>query len=100
MGDMHKTFSEYVRTLVIEAQNGYCFIPGCHELINDMHHCVPNTEYNQKRFPLFLQSPFNCRGLCREHHDRYTEYECLEITFRQAEIYEEWLTKLQAKTLR
>jgi len=86
-----ETFNEYTRKLIFEAQNGYCVIEGCLNKIDDFHHKLPNTKANRKLFLLFLQSPFNCVGVCRDHHTRRREFQCLNVTRREAIVYEAYL---------
>lgn len=87
-------FSIGVIQAVQYSQNGYCACKDCVEKIVDFHHVVPNTKSNQKKFPLFLQSPFNCRGLCRGCHDSERMYE-FKITDKQVQMYEYYLQKLK-----
>ena len=60
----------------------------------DHHHKLPNTKYNQKRFPLFLQSPLNDGFCCREDHEECAEHPELNITEQEAEVFEEFLETL------
>ena len=90
---MAKTFSRQAREAVHEAQNGYCAVNDCHEKICDFHHVVPNSKENQRRYPLFLQSPFNCVGICRADHDSGKIYK-FKISLKLADLYESWLEKL------
>ncbi len=85
---MFKGFSEELKQEVSTAQNGKCYL--CTKPIVDYHHCLPNTEVNRKLFPAFLNSPFNCRGLCRHcHEQRKAE---LKISENEAAMYELYLT--------
>ena len=86
------TFSQETKKSIFEAQHEYC--KHCLKKIVDFHHRLPNNKPNQKLFPLFLQSPFNCLGICRDAHDG-PEKEVFKITLSEATIYENWLTKLK-----
>jgi len=88
---MVKGFPEEVRREVGEAQHWVC--KRCNKRLADFHHKLPNTSPNRKRFPLFLNSPFNCVGLCDECHEQYPHlYRISEI---MAEVYEDWLNTLK-----
>jgi len=86
-----ETFSNEVREAEWTAHNGYCRVEGCTEKIHSFHHRLPNTKANRKEFPLFLHSPFNCAGLCFNHHEGHRSVPNLDITEREAEIYERYL---------
>ena len=67
-GEERKTFSKTTRELVRDAQHGRC--DHCSSnAITDYHHRVPNTKTNNRLYPYFLHSIFNCVGLCRNCHD-------------------------------
>ena len=66
-----KTFSADVRALMLNATNGYCSAPGCASSGLEFHHRVPNTVTNNKLYPLFLHSVFNCAFVCRECHSNH-----------------------------
>ncbi len=86
---MKQNFSKEVREAVIEVTSGICAYPYCPNKIEDFHHKIHNTKANRLTYPLFIQSIFNCIGLCREHHtDSSHEF---NITLRLAEKYEEYL---------
>ena len=82
-----KTFSKEVREAMLNAYSGYC--ANCHRQATGFHHRIANTKYNQKRFPLLLQSVYNAVPLCeichREYHHKY------DIPERVAEVYERYL---------
>ena len=56
----------------------------------DIHHRLHNTKPNRKLFPLFIQSPMNGVGTCRDDHDSGA-IEVFKITEKEARMYEEWL---------
>lgn len=95
---MKNNFSEYVKQTVLDAWNGFCSIEGCYEKADDFHHVWPNTEINQELYPLFLQSPFNCRPLCRKHHDNYSSYKELKINKNLVRVYEQYLKDLKEES--
>jgi len=84
---MRKTFSRDVRESVRQAQHCYC--KRCLNPIHDFHHVYPNTKTGNKLYPLFLHSPFNCVGLCRQCHDNH-KHEYI-INDDHAMMYEAWL---------
>ena len=90
------TFSREVREAIYDAQNGVCFCDKCYNTIQEFHHIVPNTVVNHKLFPLFLQSPFNCVGICQGCHSSHKRYET-RVTLKIAEVYESYLRKLIEK---
>jgi len=71
-------FPRDVKEMVCQAQHGICKC--CNKPLVEFHHIIPNTKTNRKLFPHFIDSPFNCAGLCRKDH------ECANSLFR------EWLT--------
>ena len=85
-----KPFSGKVRCAVFDAQEGMCAVDGCYERIRDFHHCKPNTKTNNKLYPLFIPSIFNCKGLCTKHHTNYAQW---NITDALCHAYEEWLKR-------
>lgn len=45
---------------IFQAYNGYCQCSkNCLEKATDIHHIKANTKVNKKKFPLFINSPFN-----------------------------------------
>ena len=86
-------FTRWVRESVYEAQNGYCRCKDCLNKIDEFHHRMPNTVMNQKLYPFFLQSPFNCVGLCRACHGSAAMHQ-FKITIKEAQFYELYLQAL------
>lgn len=84
-------FPNEIRMTVGEAQNWTC-ANGLNPIAS-YHHRLPNTVENKRRFPLLLNSPFNCVGLCQKCHDNYPHL--FRITIQRAEVYETWLEKLK-----
>ena len=91
---MKPNFTEGTMQAIYTSQNGYCAVDGCHERIVDFHHRLENTKPHQKLFPLFLQSPFNGVGICRDHHVG-PEKEQFKIKEKHGRIYEEYLQKIK-----
>ena len=87
------TFSEKVKQAIKSAQNEFCKVPKCHESIDDYHHCLENNKPNNKLFPLFLHSIFNCVGICRGHHQG-PEKEQFKISVKFGYIYEKYLREM------
>lgn len=88
-------FSEEVKQQVYEMQNGYCFTIGCINKIHSVHHKLQDTKYNEKKFPLFLNSVFNAIGLCYDCHKQ--KQHLYRVTEKIAEVYEEFLRKLKGE---
>ena len=84
-----KGFSEEVRKEICEAQRWVCFL--CLNRIDDFHHKLSNTNANRKLFPRFLNSPFNCVGLCRGCHQDADIHQLMRIGIPLAAVYEHWL---------
>jgi len=89
-----QTFSPDTKRLICDCQNGYCY--DCLDPIHSIHHELPNNKHNRLKFPLFIHSPMNGKGLCFEHHKNDGRH---KITEREAKIYEEYLEKLQGGRL-
>jgi hypothetical protein len=92
---MEGEFSELVRLNEHDLHYGRCRIKGCQRFIHSFHHRLKNTETNRKLFPLFIDSPMNCAGLCEQHHVRHASVESLDITEEEAKNYEEFLESLK-----
>ena len=88
---MVKGFPNEIRRNVGEAQNWTC--ARCLNPIASYHHKLSNAKENRRRFPLFLNSPFNCVGLCNKCHEQFPHL--FRITEQLAEVYEEWLKNLK-----
>ena len=84
-----KGFSRGVKKEVGTAQRGFCML--CLNKIDDYHHKLSNTVVAHKLFPLFVNSPFNCVGLCRECHQQHPSQ--LRISIPTAAMYEHWLAE-------
>ena len=85
-----KPFPEHVIRAVYNAQGGLCAVEGCRNKIVDYHHRKHNTKTNNKLYPLFIPSIFNCKGLCTKHHTNYAQW---NITDALCRAYEEWLER-------
>jgi hypothetical protein len=86
-------FSLIVREREYDAHNGYCRIKGCVKKIHSFHHRLPNTKSNRKLYPKFIDSQFNCAGLC-DHHHTFHASEAGDITVKEAVIYEQYLEEI------
>ena len=87
----HEGFSRETKESVDRAQHGYCRL--CDRRIADFHHRVHNTATNRKLFPVFIQSIFNCVGLCRQCHTHKTHL--VSILLDEAVEYEQALRELK-----
>lgn len=85
---MNKTFNENTRRLALRSTSGYCSYDGCNNRATEFHHKMPNTKTNQKIYPLFLQSIFNCFPICNDCHMSKPK---IKISYALANSYEEWL---------
>lgn len=88
------TFPPEIRELIYKACNGYCQIPGCTNFGTEFHHIKPNSKINNKKYPLFTQSPFNAFLICQAHHMNYSCFKWLNISDKLAEVYEQYLQSL------
>ncbi len=95
--DKKPNFSEYTTKLALLMNHGFCTINHCLDAAVDFHHKLPNTKLNNKKYPLFVQSIFNCALLCRRHHNNYSSINELKISEPQAEGYEKWLQNFKEK---
>ena len=93
---MKETFPEDVKMAIFKSQHGMCANEGCFNPIVDFHHCKHNTIPNNKRYPLFLHSIFNCKGLCFKAHEHYAKW---NISDDLAEAYENWLRRFLTEML-
>jgi len=82
------------RELAMRMYGGRCAYPGCCEIATECHHAGKhNTKANRKRWPLFLESPFNKKPLCKLDHIKHPSFG--EISDMQADTYEEYLRDLK-----
>jgi hypothetical protein len=84
-------FSAQTRELARRMYGATCCVHGCMEPATELHHALPNTVVNNKKYPLFTQSLLNCRPVCRTCHEAYTKHPELRVTEHQARIWEIWL---------
>ena len=86
-------FTNEIREEVYNFQNGIC--KNCLSAIVEFHHMLHNTKVNHSLFPLFVNSIFNCCGLCRNCHEKFPHL--YKITTQQAAAYE-WYLKVLKET--
>ena len=84
-------FSDTVKELIYEAQNGYCH--RCTEQIHSVHHKLHDIKHNREKFPNFIDSPFNAVGLCFKCHKDFSHL--YRISENMAEVFENWLVDLK-----
>jgi len=89
-----KKIPDHVRRMVWEAYNGYCACEDCLHRAEEVHHVKSNSKANNKKWPLFMQSPFNLRPICHPCHDSKKIYQ-FKITDKQAQMYEDYLQELK-----
>ena len=88
-----KTFSPEVREMMYKAANGFCQCDRhCVKKVTEFDHILPNTKSNRKKYPLFLQSPFNCRPI---NQDCHMQKGSADISFEKAAVYEHYLQSLK-----
>lgn len=85
-------FPKEVIEEVMAMQNGKC--KECINPIMDFHHRLSNSKANNQAYPLFIQSIFNCVGLCRSCHDSPAIYS-YKISHNEACAYELALKKIK-----
>ena len=85
------TFPDEVKRDMEAVFHGYCHGHNCYEKIHSFHHKLKNTPYNRKRYPLFMQSPFNCFPSCEKGHIHYADK---KITPELAMVYENYLRRI------
>ena len=92
-----KTFSPKTRELALRMANGYCQCEKiCTEKAEEFHHKLPNTKTNQKLYPLFLHSIFNC---CAINHGCHMNKPKPKVTIQEAAAYEEFLQGIKSGVL-
>lgn len=88
-----KTFSSRTRELALNTSNGYCKCnPTCTEKATQFHHMLSNTKVNQKLYPVFLQSIFNC---CPINHNCHMTKPLPKISNQAAAAFETFLVELR-----
>ncbi len=86
------TFSNDVRRMALSLSNGFCQCSeGCIKRVTEFHHRLSNTKVNQKLYPIFLHSLFNC---CPINRDCHMTKPLPRISVHEAAIYEEFLREL------
>jgi 5-methylcytosine-specific restriction endonuclease McrA len=80
---------------MLEAYNYVCANKGCFNRVEHFHHIIPNTEVNNKLYPLYLQSPFNCYPICSTCH--LNKPLPIKPPERLIILFEEWLSEVKSK---
>jgi hypothetical protein len=91
---MKGSFSDKTKEIMLEAYNWVCATKGCFERVEHFHHILPNTDVNNKLYPLYTQSPFNCFPICSICHMNKPLPE--KPPERLIILFEEYLTSLSA----
>jgi hypothetical protein len=80
----------FYKQRIFEAYGYRCAVTS--EKADDLHHVKPNTKINRKRWPLFINSPFNLIPIDHDYHmncplpEKPSDLVC--------DLYEEWLREL------
>jgi len=86
-------FPRGIKEAVLEAIGGKYRNKDCLEKAVEFHHVISNSKVNQKKFPLYLQSPFNCYSICYDcHHNKPLPKKPTELMIQ---VYEDYLISLQ-----
>lgn len=93
--DKKPNFSQETIELARLMNHGFCMNQNCLNASIDYHHRMSNTKLNNKNYPLFLQSIFNCFPICRKCHNDYGLFTNIKITEQQARAYENWLKQFK-----
>ena len=89
-----KTFDKQLKEDMFEAVGYRCCVRPTLEA-TQAHHIVPNTKINQRRWPLYLQSPMNLMPI---NHDIHMSAPLpTPPSDRVLDIYERWLSKLKGE---
>jgi len=87
-----KTFDKQLREDMFEAVGYRCSISPTLQA-DQCHHIKPNTKINNKRWPLYLQSPMNLMPINHDIH--MSEPLPTPPSDRVLDIYEKWLQELK-----
>jgi hypothetical protein len=94
-GNLMNTFSPRVREIMFQASSGFCQCStACTKKITEFHHPLANTSINRQRYPLFIQSAFNCTPI---NNDCHMVKPKVKISERMAIAYEIYLQELIQK---
>lgn len=78
-----------------------CYGGMCAECLSrnsvEIHHKLANTKVNRRKYPLFLNSPFNlvclCGNMANGCHEKFKHK--YKVVDREADLYECYLEELQ-----
>jgi len=85
-------FPDKTKEAMLEVCGWMCAIEGCFNEVEQFHHIVPNTDINNKLWPLFIQSPFNCFPICSTCHMNKPLPK--KPSERLIQVYEDYLSSL------
>jgi len=86
------TFDSQLREKMFEAYGYRCGVDST-KPCTQAHHIKPNTKVNNKKFPLFTQSPFNLMPINHEVH--LNEPLPKPLSDLVCQVYEDWLQELK-----
>ena len=90
-----KTFDTEMRHKMFGAYGFICGVSN--KQATQAHHIKPNTNINRKRWPLFIQSPFNLMPI---NHDSHLSHPLPKPpSDLVCDVYEEYLQKLFDKQM-
>ena len=87
-----KKVSQETYEAVMDLYGWRCRI--CSAPADEIHHRLAKHKWRIKKFPLFIHSPMNLMTVCKACHNSGRIYD-YEITDREAEVYEEYLTRIK-----
>jgi len=83
-----------IREMANSLYNGFCATEECVSKDIQLHHRMPNTIANVKKYSLFINSIFNLIPLCYNCHLNKSLRQW-RVTDKQARLYEEYLTSVK-----
>jgi len=74
---------------LFDAYSWLCAIEGCCNEACDMHHIIEQTKVNRKKYPHYIDSPFNLFPICHPCH--MTKPLPKKPSKRLVQLYEDYL---------
>ena len=73
---------------IMDCYGWRCYL--CNAPAEEMHHRLAKHKWRKDKYPLFINSVFNLKPLCKKCHNSGKIYD-IKITDREAELYEAYL---------